>query len=203
MPLCVLIPRCCRADLGLIFWGVANLRKTARKFLSDFFQQTFPAVFAALFLQGFGPPPPQMHPRIIHAHNCRQSSPVTSSQIFEPKMHDGFGSFRICVGVGNSLPPKFSFLHAIGKDQSPVMMLRTLQPCCMEVSAHGKMGWSMQEFRVHPRCRSGPKQGQQLKGKRGKFFLLTVGAFLLTMTHKMITEPNFIILELFSVIPAL
>ena len=67
-----LIPRFCRADLGRIsYLGPANFRKIACKFLSEFYQRIFLALFSALFLQGF------RRPQKMNAQNCRHSSPIS------------------------------------------------------------------------------------------------------------------------------
>ena len=78
----VLIPRFCRADLGLLFYlGLANLRTFAGKFLSEFFQRIFPANLSALLLQASGPPK-NSHPKFTP----KLAGTPLQLQIFEPNV---------------------------------------------------------------------------------------------------------------------
>ena len=83
-----LIPRFCRPDLGWIFYfGLANSRKIASEFLSEFWWRIFLANFSALFFQGFRPS------QKIHTQNSR------------PKCF-WFSSRRVSTESNRSGPPK-------------------------------------------------------------------------------------------------
>ena len=62
-----MIPRFCRAGLGLnvLFWS-GDFSENCPQFLSEFFQRIF-SEFSALFLQGFrpSPHPPKFTPKIV------------------------------------------------------------------------------------------------------------------------------------------
>ena len=69
----------CRADLGwILYFGLANFRKLAGKFLSEFWWKVFPAIFSALFFQSLWPTK-QIAPK-IHAQTCRHSYAISLSR---------------------------------------------------------------------------------------------------------------------------
>ena len=72
-------PEASQSGFGMIFFyfGLANFRRIVRKFLSKFVSEFFSANFSALFLQGFRPPPPN-----IHTQHCRHSCPISHSRTY-------------------------------------------------------------------------------------------------------------------------
>ena len=59
----LLILRLCRSELGVVFLGLANFRKIAHKFLSNFFGKLFRLILRPCFARASGPQKPT--PKIV------------------------------------------------------------------------------------------------------------------------------------------